>query len=208
MDEVASHYMHEICKILPTGPFLLGGFSSGGVVAFEIARRLRARHHEVAFLSMLDTVCPTYFKRKKHFWNFFAVGNFLANLPFWFYYRWLTSDKKNLKIKRLLKDIMVRRTETNSGPRNVSQNIVQESIRWLRNYTVTPYDGRIVFYRARARLLTIVSGLEKEWETYSRGMDVYAIPGSHLDILKEPYVRVLAEKINAELQKLSENPEH
>ena len=205
MDEVVSHYMDEICRIFPAGPFLLGGFSSGGVIAFEIARQLRARHHEVGFLSMLDTVCPTYFRSKLPFWNFSAVGNFVANLPFWFYYRWVAAQEKIPKIRRFFKDIIVPGTGTNSESISVPHNVVQESIRWLRDYAIKPYDGRIVFYRARARLLMVVSGLDKEWEKYSKELDVYTIPGSHLDILKEPYVRVLAEKINVELRKLSED---
>ena len=154
---------------------------------------------------MLDTVCPTYFGSKLPFWNFSAVGNFLANLPFWFYYRWVAAQEKIPKIRRFFKDIIVPGTGTNSESISVPHNVVQENIRWLRNYAIKPYDGRIVFYRARARLLMVVSGLDKEWEKYSKELDVYTIPGSHLDILKEPYVRVLAEKINAELRKLSED---
>ncbi len=205
MDDVVSRYMGEICRISPAGPFFLSGFSSGGVVAFEIARRLRAQHYEVRFLSMLDTVCPTYSKRLHPLWNIITVSNFLTNLPFWFYYRLIATGEKKLKMRRLFKDFIARRPGISNESCNASRNVVQESIRWLRDYIIAPYDGRIVFYRARARLLTVVSDLDREWEKYSQGVDVHTVPGSHLDILREPYVRVLAEKINAELQRFFEN---
>ena len=41
--------------VQPHGPYLLGGFSGGGITAYEMARQLRPRASEVALLVMLDT---------------------------------------------------------------------------------------------------------------------------------------------------------
>jgi len=42
----------------PAGPYLLAGHSLGGVIAFEMARRLRRDGETVAFLGMFDSVAP------------------------------------------------------------------------------------------------------------------------------------------------------
>jgi amino acid adenylation domain-containing protein len=203
IDEVVLHHVDEICKAFSAGPFLLSGFSSGGVVAFETALQLRARGYEIAFMSMIDTVYPAYFKRRRSFCHPVTAYNFLVNLPFWFYYSWLNSDNKMVRTGRLLRDVLgLKVNEGNEFQDELS--IVQKTINWLQNYTVRPYDGRIVFYRARARWLDMLFDLDEDWRKYSRSLDVYTIPGNHHDLLKEPYVRVLAKGINAELERLSE----
>lgn len=51
---LASHYALEIRRLQPQGPYLVGGFCQGGVVAFEIARLLRASGEDVALLCLQD----------------------------------------------------------------------------------------------------------------------------------------------------------
>jgi acyl transferase domain-containing protein/thioesterase domain-containing protein/acyl carrier protein len=54
IEEMASLYIDAIRRVQPRGPYLLGGWSFGGVVAAEMARRLRARGEAVAQLVLLD----------------------------------------------------------------------------------------------------------------------------------------------------------
>ena len=51
---MAAYYLEEMRKIQPHGPYLLGGYSFGGVAAYEIARNLRAAGEEVALLMLFD----------------------------------------------------------------------------------------------------------------------------------------------------------
>jgi thioesterase domain-containing protein len=44
--------------VQPKGPYLLGGFSGGGLTAWEMARQLEAAGEEVALLVLLDTPLP------------------------------------------------------------------------------------------------------------------------------------------------------
>ena len=54
MEDIAEHHIQAIQKIQPQGPYLLGGHSFGGKVAFEMAQQLRAKGHEVSFLALMD----------------------------------------------------------------------------------------------------------------------------------------------------------
>src|SRR3990172_4685299 len=39
---LASHYIEQVRRVQPSGPYLLTGMCSGGVVAFEMAQQLRS----------------------------------------------------------------------------------------------------------------------------------------------------------------------
>jgi len=55
IQEMASRYLDDIRSIQPHGPYLLGGLSLAGLIAFEMAHRLCADGEEVAFLGLLET---------------------------------------------------------------------------------------------------------------------------------------------------------
>lgn len=56
--DAARDYLGEVRQVQPHGPYLLGGFSGGGLIALEMARMLQAEGEEVAQLVMLDTPLP------------------------------------------------------------------------------------------------------------------------------------------------------
>src|SRR5205823_11996474 len=51
-------HLEAVRALQPRGPYVLGGWSFGGLVAFEMASKLRELGQEVAFLALLDTVPP------------------------------------------------------------------------------------------------------------------------------------------------------
>ncbi|WP_405163134.1 amino acid adenylation domain-containing protein [Nocardia sp. NBC_01499] len=54
--ELAAYYLESIRRVQPHGPYLIGGWSFGGLVAFEMARQLRRAGEQIADLVILDTV--------------------------------------------------------------------------------------------------------------------------------------------------------
>ncbi|KAL8826801.1 MAG: hypothetical protein Q9191_003572 [Dirinaria sp. TL-2023a] len=57
-EEVASIYISEIRSIQPQGPYMLGGWSLGGIHAYETARQLIAQGETITSLIMIDSPCP------------------------------------------------------------------------------------------------------------------------------------------------------
>jgi thioesterase domain-containing protein/aryl carrier-like protein len=57
-EDMATDYLREIRTVQPQGPYLIGGFSGGGVTAFEMAHQLRAAGEAVAGIVMLDAIPP------------------------------------------------------------------------------------------------------------------------------------------------------
>jgi acyl-CoA synthetase (AMP-forming)/AMP-acid ligase II/thioesterase domain-containing protein len=58
IEEMAAERLPMVLEIQPRGPFRLGGYCSGGLVAFELARLLTKAGHRVEFVAMVDT--PTF----------------------------------------------------------------------------------------------------------------------------------------------------
>ncbi|MGO4907387.1 SDR family NAD(P)-dependent oxidoreductase [Pseudorhodobacter sp. W20_MBD10_FR17] len=56
--EAAADYIAELRQVQPHGPYLLGGFSGGGLTAWEMAAQLEQAGEEVALLALLDTPLP------------------------------------------------------------------------------------------------------------------------------------------------------
>jgi amino acid adenylation domain-containing protein len=58
VETMADTYLEEVRRVQPTGPYRLGGWSLGGIIAFEMARRLEEQGERTALLALLDTVAP------------------------------------------------------------------------------------------------------------------------------------------------------
>ena len=63
VEEMSDHYVTELRKIQPSGPYQLFGFCFGGIVAFDMARRLTEIGERVAFLGFYNSPAPGTLKR-------------------------------------------------------------------------------------------------------------------------------------------------
>jgi len=54
IEEMVAHYLREIRKVRPHGPYLLGGLCAGGVLAFEMARQLELAGEEARLVALFD----------------------------------------------------------------------------------------------------------------------------------------------------------
>jgi hypothetical protein len=62
IQELAAHHLADLRAFQPSGPYFIGGFCLGGIVAFELARQLRAENQEVALLALFESPSPNGFK--------------------------------------------------------------------------------------------------------------------------------------------------
>ena len=68
------------------------------------------------------------------------------------------------------------------------------------NYRYRPLDCRAVYFQCHD---VYASYRTRVWENlFTSGMEIMEVPGDHLSLLKEPYVRVLAKKIDDLLEQL------
>jgi amino acid adenylation domain-containing protein len=65
IEKIVEHYVSSIKRISPTGPYHLAGLSAGGLVAIEVAQRLKSSGDRVDLLALLDTNAPGTTLRKR-----------------------------------------------------------------------------------------------------------------------------------------------
>lgn len=196
IETMASRYTSEICRIQPEGPYVLGGMCFGGVVAFEIARQLQKQGQTIELLALFDTPCPP----------FSVPSNILFHLRRYSYHL-----KENIPG-------LIRRFSDHS-PTHERRNLVDRFFpfrtmirilrvdrtnqRALRRYSPRSYPGSIVLFSASQPLTKHSHNLQKRWKRYATGgIDVHIVPGDHHTMLREPNVRVLAEKLNEHLTRM------
>ncbi|HWH09372.1 MAG TPA: amino acid adenylation domain-containing protein, partial [Candidatus Thermoplasmatota archaeon] len=59
LEDMARAYVDAIRTVQPRGPYRLGGWSLGGMIAYEMARRLEALGEEVALLALVEPGLPS-----------------------------------------------------------------------------------------------------------------------------------------------------
>lgn len=206
VQEMAAYYIDEIRTVQPEGPYYLGGQSSGGLIAFEMAQQLRDQGEEVALLALIDTQDPSIrqmpIKMSVHNRISFHLNAFMK----------LGSAYALEKIEYRLKEIrgglervvakMASRIYTRLEqplPQQLRYTYVREAIRQaMTNYTPPNYEGRITLFRATNTIqayLEDLQGTRRRWDDLAvGGIEIYDIDGAH-NLEQEPYVRVLAEKL-------------
>jgi amino acid adenylation domain-containing protein len=65
VEEMAAHYLKEMRSLQPEGPYLVGGYCFGGIVAFEMAQRLQQLGEQVALLVLFNAPSPIYIRRQR-----------------------------------------------------------------------------------------------------------------------------------------------
>lgn len=213
--DMAAHYIKEMREVQPEGPYLIGGRSSGGTVAFEMACQLAADGEQVGLLALLDSYPAGYFKLLPD----------SGSLP----QRWLRiarrvqSHRENLqqltvgsKLGYIVGKLRYAPAKTKHKiyrrgyklyerfgrplPR-VLRNIEELNFAAVKDYVPHVYSGRATLFLA-ADDLTAAYDVEEGWhDLLGGGLEKVEIAGNHLDIVKEPHVRVLAEKLRAALDR-------
>src|SRR5205085_10283071 len=59
IEDMAAHYVDCMLRVQPSGPYVIAGYSFGGLVALEMARRVAASGQRVEELMLFDTYPPS-----------------------------------------------------------------------------------------------------------------------------------------------------
>ena len=203
---IAAYYLEKIRGVQPHGPYFLGGFSFGGIAAFEAAQQLTEQGEEVAFLFLLDSHFPwsdipssrnlSFLDEvHRHFRNIASLGNQKT-----FNYV-LERVKCRIRIALTGMREFLKRTRCkvyfamgHPLPPYLREYYIFNVIysQALRNYTPKPYLGRAIYIRAETR----PSECSFHWgKLMAGGLEVHEVPGNHLDIRLEPNLHFWAEKL-------------
>ncbi len=178
ISEMAGRYLEAVVRAQPEGPYLLGGWSMGGIIAFEMAQQLQSAGQEVALLALLDTHTPAVLGQTLKIQDFKVDDEEL-----WLQFKSDMSALYGLEGPGFDPDEL-----------NRLYQVFRMNVHAMMRYQPQHYPGRIMFFRANSRLVDIPLDPIDDWRALAAdGVEVHVTPGDHYTMLKEPSVLVLAE---------------
>ncbi|MCR9246633.1 MAG: SDR family NAD(P)-dependent oxidoreductase [bacterium] len=197
IDEMAQAYLAELREVQPRGPYYLGGYSGGGVVAYEMAQQLLAVGERVAFLGMIDTWCPQMRQRSKLSRALIHVGRVLKKGPMY-----------PIRILRMKLDrwVSARRTEEARQQGGVMPQAMRgEDVQFaferaFYRHQVKPYPGKTWMFGSTEAMggTRYVFDDELGWKPFVLGgITVVKCPGDHFTMCTEPNVQILCREYMA-----------
>jgi amino acid adenylation domain-containing protein len=176
---MAAHYIAELLERQPRGPFQLGGHSSGGAVAYEMARQLSQRGVEVSLVLLLDT--PPL-----------PLRQLQINQP-----------------EDLLRLVDPFRERAPSAWEGFASAVAQDSpfreFIMMHAHALAAYAPRrsqlpLVYIRAREQSDVLEPHAERWWMDHTDGaFSMHNVPGDHFTMMEPPYVAAVARLVRQNL---------
>ncbi len=199
IEEMAAAYVRELRQVQAHGPYHLGGLSFGGIVAFEMAQQFLEQGETVALLALFDSGCPGHTVKLTPLQRVWEHSRNLAGMRLRDWLPYLAEKVKALgvrtrrgfwKLIHRVSALFGKPLPSTQLPRDVAGLLAAGA------YVARPYPGRITLFRAEDRL----GGHERDpflgWQQVARGgLDVHEVPGNHGTLIREPHVRVLAQRL-------------
>ncbi len=203
MEDIAAHYVAEILKHNPCGPYAVAGYSFGGLIAFEMAKQLKAQGKEIALLGMFDTIVQPYITKNMDTRNFtqkfgdrfkkttWDIGNFIKNPGPNYEYRAFNLKKRIERWKyKKNENKQVQNTEV-----DVLGKVDRANGKAYENYKITPYDGDIHLFRAKEKRFYLKDFKFLGWSPYARKIIVNEVGGDHVKLFNgkdgEDFAKIL-----------------
>jgi thioesterase domain-containing protein/acyl carrier protein len=205
VEAMAECYAEAIAEMQPHGPYLLTGYSFGGLVALEIAQILRARGEEVAFLGFIDSYPVA------RSWplpcRIQVRGQQIRHGARCFLQRMRTDLAGALRLAWL------RLTTQRAGVRtaaaldavgdvalpNAVRRVREAGYRALMHHRPRPYAGRVVFFCAEVPI-DYPRAPFAVWGRFIEEIEVRRIPGDHVSMLRSHTVD-LAQVLGREIER-------
>lgn len=211
LEDMARFYVAAVRRVQPAGPYRLGGWSFGGLAAFEMARQLTAEDQEVALLAVLDTGPGVPGESAQALWKedddlpwLLDIARYVEGL------RGMALHVSEGQLADLAPEarllFFVQRLQQ-AGLVHAGQDGLVQLRRLLRVYRANsrtylayrpvPYTGPITLFRA---VESELGGADLGWGRLAASpVEVHPVPGGHITLLAEPNVSVLASQLRASL---------
>nr|AHZ46176.1 NRPS [uncultured bacterium 14-4D] len=191
IEEMATHYISELRRIQPEGPYFLGGHCYGGVIMYEMVQQLHRTGERVALAAMMDSSAPLINQTltDKLRYGLEALARSPLDLL-----RHVVVEEIGARLRwRRRPDPSARDTTPASETHaRVGKGIENAYL----TYQPQPYPGSIIYFMnsERARLGHV------KWRELVDELEMHIFPGTPNTTFISPSVEVLAAKVRACLQ--------
>jgi thioesterase domain-containing protein len=210
LEDMAAEYVAAVRTVQAEGPYHLGGWSVGGLVAFEMARQFVAQGQSVGLLALLDSTLPLnpanprYAEEAELSAREYGLDITLEELDR------LGPDEQLPYLWQHVQRLGLVEADT---PLPLVQQILDDlkrlfhaHIRLANDYEARPYAGRIAVFRPSDSPVVGYGPRDRGWGEWAEAVDVHFVPGQHHTMVKEPHVQVLARQLQLCLQQAEKFP--
>jgi len=194
VEEMADHYIESLKTAQPRGPYRLAGWSFGGAVAFEMARRLKEHGDDVELLAVIDTVMMPPDEPFDEDDVLATVAEMVAGddaLSLTQLRELDHEEQLDYFRHRAEQAQLVTRWSEESRIQTVFE-VFQKNLQAMFQYRPRPYDGPVTLFRATKHITPVFQDPYLGWQHWTTGnVDVHNVPCEHLEMLREPFVEQL-----------------
>jgi thioesterase domain-containing protein len=202
IEDMATHYLNEIQRVQPKGPYHLLGYSFGGIIVLEMAHQLHAAGETIALLGMLDTRARDYIEGAsnngasgKEQKQGPLIGFFRSNTGHGSVKAWFEFLIKDLRERRVRYSITLAAKMFSTLPAFLKNTHEINSVA-ARNYSIKPFSGKLTLFRAAKQADSSIP-FDNGWSpVFKGGVEVHEVPGDHWQVLSEPGIDELAKTIH------------
>ena len=200
LEDMAAHYVEAVRTIRPEGPYILGGWSMGGVIAYEMARQLERQGGNVGRLLLLDSFVPENDDALQDADERNLLLQFIGDLGGSFHQELDLKDlgREDSDEKEQLRYIAEQAAAAGLLPAATGLNelthlfsLYKRNHRALRHYRAQTYAGKLVLVKAEERYQT-ASDPTLGWGDLGAAVEIHTISGNHYSMLQPPHVESLA----------------
>lgn len=219
--EMAAHYLAAMRQVQPRGPYYVGGYCYGAVVAYEMARQLRAQGDAADLVAVIEGYAPTRHLPAPRWWTPGRLKLYAQNLPGWINdhlelgpaYAWGRFRQVSVQLsKQLLKRLRLhpplRAVDTIPTARQMPTHhlrVLEALLRAAARYRAEPFEGRVTLFNTQRQSMLRDPDPLRGWQRLARGgVAIRRIRGSHHSILDPGNVESLATALRDELERLQE----
>ena len=210
VEDMANLYIQAIQKFQPQGPYSIGGWSFGGVVAYEMAQQLHKQGHEVSLLAIVDSYIPILLDKNKKIDALYLVGVLSR-----YFGGMLGQDNlimpdeiKHLSTNEQINYILDKAVKVKIlPPSNQSQqnrrilDVLIGTLKATYSYVQQPYPGKVTVFRATEKHIMAPDPTLVWVELFSimdaEDIKIVDVSGNHYTCILEPHIQVLAERLKS-----------
>jgi thioesterase domain-containing protein/acyl carrier protein len=204
LEAMAEHYLTALRTVQPEGPYRLGGWSMGGAVAYEMARRIVAMGERVELLALIDSAAQTTDVEPPPS-DLMLFARFAGDLARLSGLEIPAGSLAGATIEEALADLVAQAEVAGILPPGLDAEalgglfeVFRSNYRALAAYRPLAWTGRLTLFRARAHT---DGDPTLGWARLAtEGVEVYEVPGNHYSLLRGEGVRVLADRLRRLLE--------